>query len=115
MGTYGKLTVEQARDAAAKVLAKAELGEDVAGARAKQRAEMTVAQLCDEYVAEGCEGKKPSTLATDKGRIERHIKPLLGRKRIGEVVRADVERFLRDVANGKTAIDERTKSMAARS
>ena len=108
IGTHGKLTVEQARDAASKVLAKAELGEDVAGARAKQRAEMTVAQLCDEYVTEGCEAKKASTLATDKGRIERHIKPLLGRKRIGEVQRADIERFMRDVANGKTATDEKT-------
>ena len=108
IGTYGKLTVEQARDKAAKVLAKAELGEDVAGDRAKERAEMMVAHLCDEYLAEGCESKKASTLATDRGRIERHIKPLLGKKRIGEVQRLDVERFLRDVANGKTATDVKT-------
>ena len=105
IGSHGKLTVEQAREAASKVLAKAELGEDVAHARAKQRAEMTVAQLCDEYLLEGCDAKKASTLATDKGRIERHIKPLLGRKRIGEVTRANIEQFLRDVAKGKTAAD----------
>ncbi|MGE0774556.1 MAG: tyrosine-type recombinase/integrase [Sphingomonadaceae bacterium] len=108
IGHCDKLTAEQARDAAAKVLAKAELGEDVAGDRAKQRAEMTVAQLCDEYLEEGCEGKKDSTLATDKGRIERHIKPLLGRKRIGEIQRGDIERFMRDVAKGKTATDVKT-------
>lgn len=108
IGAFGKLTVEQAREAAAKVLAKAELGEDVAGARARERAEMTVAQLCDEYVAEGCDMKKASTLATDKGRIERHIKPLLGRKRIGEIQRGDIAKFMRDVANGKTATDEKT-------
>ncbi|OWK28965.1 site-specific integrase [Sphingomonas mucosissima] len=108
IGSHGKLTVEQARDAASKVLAKAELGEDVAGARAKQRAGMTMAQLCDEYVLNGCDTKKASTLATDKGRIERHIKPLLGRKRVGEVTRAHIDQFLRDVANGKTATDEKT-------
>jgi integrase len=108
IGSYGKLTVDEARDAAAKVLAKAQLGEDVAGAKAKQRAEMTVAQLCDEYFADGCEHKKASTVANDKGRVERHIKPLLGRKRIGEVARADIERFMRDVANGKTAVEEKT-------
>ena len=108
IGTYGKLTVEQAREAALKVLANAELGNDVAAERAKQRAEMTVAQLCDEYLIEGCSKKKASTILTDRGRIDRHIKPLLGRKRIGEVARSDIERFLRDVANGKTATDVKT-------
>jgi site-specific recombinase XerD len=32
---------------------------------------MSVTALCDLYLAEGCETKKPSTLATDRGRIER--------------------------------------------
>ncbi len=108
VGAVGKITVEQARDAAKRILAKAELGVDEAGERAKRRAEMTVAQLCDEYFSEGCEGKKASTLATDKGRIERHIKPLLGNRRISEVARGDVAAFMRDVAKGKTAIDEKT-------
>ncbi|MBA3576622.1 MAG: tyrosine-type recombinase/integrase [Sphingomonas sp.] len=108
IGTYGKLTVEEAREAASKVLAKAQLGEDVASARAKQRTEMTVAQLCSEYLQEGCANKKASTLSTDKGRIERHIKPLLGKMRIGDVKRSDVERFMRDVADGKTALDVKT-------
>ncbi|MBD8550684.1 tyrosine-type recombinase/integrase [Sphingomonas sp. CFBP 8764] len=108
VGTYGKLTVEEAREAARAILAKAELGHDVAGDRAKQRAEMTVAQLCDEYLVDGCGHKKLSTIATDKGRIERHIKPLLGRKRVSEVKRADVEKFMRDVEKGKTAVDEKT-------
>lgn len=60
-------------------------------------------------LAEGCDTKKESTLATDKGRIERHIKPLLGSKRIGELSRADIEKFMRDVAAGKTTVDEETK------
>lgn len=47
----------------------------------------------------------PSTISTDRGRIERHIKPLLGRKCASEVTRADVQRFLRDVAEGKTKAD----------
>lgn len=109
IGSYGKLTVEEAYKEALKILAKAELGDDVAATRAKQRAEMTVTQLCDEYLKDGCDHKKDSTILSDKGRIERHIKPLLGRKRIGEIKRADIERFLRDVATGKTAVDEKTK------
>ena len=100
IGACTKLTADDARKAAAKVLAKAELGEAVAAERARKRAEMTVAQLCDEYIGRGCVAKKDATLSTDKGRIERHIKPLLGRRRIGDVRRGDVEAFLNDVANG---------------
>ncbi|MGH6661162.1 MAG: tyrosine-type recombinase/integrase, partial [Rhodospirillales bacterium] len=42
-------------------------------------------------------------------RIERHIKPLLGRLRVKDVTRADVERFMQQVAAGKTAADVRTR------
>jgi len=104
LGAYGKITVEEARKAASKILAKAELGEDVAAARARQRSEITVSQLCDRYLADGCDLKKRSTVLTDRGRIVRHIKPLLGDKKIGEVTRADIERFMRDVANGGSPV-----------
>ncbi|WP_459628613.1 tyrosine-type recombinase/integrase [Alsobacter sp. R-9] len=108
IGKVGKLTADEARKEAEAILAKAELGQDVAHERAKARSEQTVADLCDIYLAEGCPTKKASTLVSDRGRIERHIKPLLGRKLIGEVTSADVERFLRDVATGKTAADVKT-------
>lgn len=108
IGSYGKLTVEEARNAASEVLAKARLGEDVAEQKAKERAQLTMAQLCDEYVEHGCELKKASTIATDKGRIEGHIKPLLGTKQIGKMTRADIQKFMRDVASGKTAKDTKT-------
>jgi hypothetical protein len=110
IGAVGKIEVEKAREAARKIIAGAELGQDHAAERAKARAEMTVAQLCDLYLSEGCDTKKASTLVTDRGRIERHIKPLFGKKRVSEVTRIDVEKFLRDVANGKTAADVKTKT-----
>ena len=69
---------------------------------------MTVSDLCDLYLAEGCSTKKQSTIATDRGRIARHIKPLLGDKLVRDLKRADVERFMIDVANGKTATVEKT-------
>lgn len=108
IGAVGKIEVDKARAEAVKIIHQAELGMDRAAEKAKARAEMTFAQLCDLYLDEGCETKKPSTLATDKSRIERHIKPLLGKKRINEITRADVEKFMRDVASGKTAVDEKT-------
>ena len=53
--------------------------------------------------------KKASSLATDRSNIERHIKPLLGRKRLRNLSRDDVERFQQDVAAGKTAADIKTE------
>src|ERR1700719_2935984 len=68
IGAYGKITVEEARAEAAKILAKAELGNDVAAERARARAEITVSALCDEYLVEGVGNKKESTIATDRSR-----------------------------------------------
>lgn len=108
IGRFGALTVEEARDIAKTSLGLVHSGGDPAANRTKARAEITVGELCDLYLQEGCETKKPSTLITDRSRIERHIKPLLGRKKISEIARPEIERFLRDVAAGKTATDVKT-------
>lgn len=109
IGAVGKIEADKAREEAKSIILQAELGQDRAAEKAKLRAEMTFDKVCDLYLKEGCETKKASTIATDRGRIERHIKPLLGKKRIGEITRPDIEKFMRDVANGKTAADEKTK------
>ena len=86
------------------------------------REAMTVAQLCDEYIKAAEEGslitrrgstKKASTLYTDKGRIERHIKRRLGKRPVKDVTTADIEKFQRDVIIGKTAIDQKTSPAVA--
>lgn len=109
IGAVGKIEADAARERARTIIRQAELGQDFAAEKAKARAELTFDQVCDLYLAEGCDTKKASTLATDRGRIERHIKPLLGKKRVSEISRADVEKFMRDVASGKTATDEKTR------
>ena len=105
-------TPDMARNEALRLLSQIAAGTDPADVKAAQRAEekeaKTVAELCDLYLAEGCGDKKASTLAADKGRIERHIKPLLGRLRVKNVTDTDVDRFLRAVAAGETATDIKT-------
>jgi integrase len=117
VGEHGRLTAEEARKEARRVLAAVERGEDPAEERKTMRAAPTVAELCEQYLLAAEAGeiltsrklpKKGSTLATDRGRIVRHIIPLLGAKKVAEVGRDDVERFLRDVAAGKTAADVKT-------
>jgi integrase len=47
--------------------------------------------------------KKPSTLYVDRGRIERHVLPLLGKRLVKDLQASDIARFVRDVQSGKTA------------
>jgi integrase len=105
-------TPEKARDKARELLGDVVTGTDPAAEKRAARKAKTVAELCDLYLADADAGrlltrrkvaKKPSTLATDRGRIERHIKPLLGRMTVAAVERDDVERFMHAVAEGETA------------
>jgi integrase len=105
LGRHGVLTPDEARRLAKTLLAEVAQGIDPAVRRRNERNAPSVAELCDWYLAEGIGTKKASTIATDRGRIERHIKPLLGSKRVQDVSVADVERFMRSIAEGKTAID----------
>ncbi|MEP7171960.1 MAG: tyrosine-type recombinase/integrase [Aestuariivirga sp.] len=109
IGAHGSpWTVETARFEARKILGRAANGEDPAHEKQDLKKRLSVSELCDQYLRHGCATKKASTLATDRGRIERHIKPLLGRKKVQDVTRADIKKFLQDVAQGKTAADIKT-------
>ena len=109
IGTHGSpWTPDQARKRASQILGLVAHGKDPAQEKQADKSVLTVAQLCDLYLKHGAATKKASTLATDRGRIERHIKPLLGRMRVPDVKRAAVSRFLQDVAAGKTAVDVKT-------
>jgi integrase len=48
-------------------------------------------------------------LAIDRGRIERHFKPLLGTCAVTAITRIDIERFMHAVAEGKSAARVKTK------
>lgn len=108
IGRYGKLTPDEGRSHARKVLSAGELGMDPAAERLRKRKEMSISGLCDLYLEMGVETKKPLTVAGDWGRIHRHIKPLIGSKRASEVTTADVERLMKDIAAGKTRADFKT-------
>lgn len=103
IGRHGVITADEARDEARKLLASVTKGADPQADRAKVRADITVSELCDLYLEQGVAMKKPSTLITDKSRIERHIKPVLGSKRVNAVTLTDIERWMQDVATGRTA------------
>jgi integrase len=105
-------TPEEARHKARKLLGEVVKGGDPAGEKHDSRKAPTVADLADAYLADVEAGrvltrrghsKKESTILTDRGRIERHIKPLLGHLKVAAIDRDDVERFMHAVAQGETA------------
>lgn len=110
IGSYGSpWTVDMARKRAREILSEAALGGDPAKQKQSQMTIPTMAALCDDYLENGSGHKKASTLATDKGRIEQHIKPLLGHVRIDQLTIAQVKKFYEDLAKGKTAKTVKTK------
>ncbi len=109
IGAHGSpWTPDQARADAIRLLGRIKDGFDPSQERRHAKNELSLSELCDQYLNEGCSTKKPSTVATDIGRIERHIKPLLGKMLVKDVTSNDVRRFMNAVAKGKTAIDVRT-------
>jgi integrase len=113
IGRHGSpWTPDTARDEAQRLLGEVARGSDPAADKRAKRMAASVSELCDLYRADVEAGrtltrrrapKKASTLSTDRGRIDRHIKPLLGPLKVSSVTREDVETFMHDVAVGKTA------------
>lgn len=113
-------TPDSARNEARRLLGEVAGGDDPAAEKTAKRRAATVAELCDRYLEDAEAGrlltrrgqsKKESTLATDRGRIERHIKPLLGALKVAAVTRDDINAFLHDVAAGKTAVRVKTDKL----
>ena len=111
-------TPDEARDEARRVLGEVVKGTDPAAEKRAKRDALTVAELCQRYLADAEAGrvlvrggtpKKPGTLEGDRGRIEGHIIPLLGRLSASAVTKPDVERFMHAVAAGETRREAKTK------
>lgn len=116
IGRHGSpWTAETARKEARRLLGQIADGQDPVETKAIERADLTVSQLCDLYLAQPViitnrgAAKKASSLEIDRSNIERHIKPLLGQVRLRALIRGDVEKFQQDVAAGKSRADFKTK------
>lgn len=105
IGPHGSpWTPEQARQEAIRLLRDVAAGHDPMAEKQVAKGMLTIAQLCDLYLAEGVAHKKPSTIKADQGRIEHHIKKLIGAKKVDQLERADCDRLFIAVRDGKTAV-----------
>jgi hypothetical protein len=119
IGTPGSpWTVDDARTEAKRVLGLVADKRDPAAERKAERMAQSIGELCDEYLKRANKGeiltrfgraKRGSTLAIDRGRIDRHIKPLIGNRRVADLAAVDVERFLAAITRGDTAGETKTR------
>jgi integrase len=112
IGKHGLLwTAEEARRRALDLLRSVKDGRDPAAEKSEAREALTIGSLADLYLEEGPAqkpNKKTSSWVTDRSNIERHVKPLLGRKIAGALAQADIAKFQADVAVGKSKADIKT-------
>jgi integrase len=119
LGRYGILTPEEARKDAKLALADVVRGADPVESKKLARGAMTIEELCREYLNKADRGliltrrgeaKSETTLYSDKGRTERHIVKLIGKKTVKGFTSTDAKSFQRDVIAGKSAADVKTKT-----
>lgn len=112
IGAVGTLTPEEARGIARQKLAEVAKGADPSADRHAARKAITVGELCEWYLAQAEAGRllrrrgnaiKLSTIAMDRSRIERHVKPLIGSRAVRSLNVGAIEAFQADVAAGRTA------------
>jgi integrase len=100
----GDRTPEQAR-AKARLLARdVEDGKDPLAKKASNKKATTLSDIFDAYLnSERFKSKAKMTQANDRGRIARHLRPLLGKSYVHALTPGDVEKAMADIRLGKTA------------
>ncbi len=113
--TIGKfsetLTADQARKMAKDFAHEVHAGRDPMGEKKARRDALTVNQLLDLYAkSEAFADNAESTQATDRGRIDRHLLPLLGKAFADNLTTEQVMKAHRAIKDGKTACRVKTKA-----
>ncbi|MFZ4603299.1 MAG: integrase arm-type DNA-binding domain-containing protein, partial [Caulobacterales bacterium] len=115
IGTPGApWTPEQARHHAAELLLDARRGNDPQEKRIAERIRSsTVDDLIDAYLTDGPAdkpNKKESTWVQDRSSLKRHVSPLIGKRPLDALTKADIAALQNDIAVGKTRVDQRTRA-----
>lgn len=112
LGRHGvELTAEEARVKALAAASLVNAGEDPQLAKESRRKAMFVDELAKLYLSEGRAAKpdkRESSWSTDESRLRRHILPLIGKMRVADLTRRDVERMQAKISAGGTSLDEKT-------
>lgn len=119
LGRVGQLTIKQVRIEAQSVLARALTKSDPEPRPSVDfKDAVTIAKLCDMWLEKAAHRRrgrgplagtlrKPEHVENDKGRIEAHIKPLIGKVRVRELNRSIIESYRDAVSRGDTRLTKK--------
>jgi integrase len=108
IGKHGSLTPDEARDKADDLRRAVKDGRDPLDEKRERRKAVTVSDVLDTYLdSEAFKAKAVGTRATDKGRINRHLKPLLGKHHVETLRPGDLDKAFASIRDGKTAVREK--------
>ncbi|HVT57844.1 MAG TPA: site-specific integrase [Thermoanaerobaculia bacterium] len=94
LGPYGRLTAEEARAMAKKLLAAVDRGEDPSEQRFASLHAPTLEDFAARYMTEYAEKKtRPSSVAENRKLLTKHILPAFGKRKMADISRAEVARF----------------------
>ncbi len=111
IGKFGEWTADEARKKADKLHRIRKDGGDPLAERKAERAALTIGEVFDIYLeSDAFKAKAESTQKIDRGRIARHLRPLLGKVYADKLSRAQVLAARNDIRDGKTAKRVRTKA-----
>ncbi|KQZ29155.1 hypothetical protein ASD50_18360 [Mesorhizobium sp. Root552] len=109
IGKHGAFTAEEARAKADDLRRAVNKGGDPLNEKRERRDAKTVAQVFEAYLeSEAFKSKAPKTQDTDRGRINRHLKPLLGTAHADALTPEKIKRAFAAIRDGKTAVVEKT-------
>ncbi len=112
LGQVGTLTPDEARKLAGDKLGEVAKGGDPSADRHAARSAPTVAEVCEWYLNEAEAGRllgrhdrpiKRWTLYQDRSRINTHVLPLLGKRKVNSLKPDDIRDFVNAIKAGKTA------------
>ncbi len=124
IGMHGVWTPETARREALALLGRVARGEDPAEERSELHKAISVKEFCELYVRDLNDGlilgkggrpKKQSTIDTDIGRINRHIIPLIGTRKVKDLTKPILTKTMRDMMAGKTRRCEKSGKLRGKS
>lgn len=98
IGTFPAWSAKQARVRAAELKREVEDGADPMGRRQADREAPTVADLAKLYLEDAATRKRPRTLKEDQSLLAGAILPRLGKIKVAELHRSEIERAFRDVS-----------------
>lgn len=122
IGKVSSLKLSAAKLRASQYLGKAAFAEDLVEEIAEERRnDISVNDAIDMWISEAAPVNRrtgaprtPANIKVDVDRLEIHVRPVLGTKRLSKVTKADIELLRDTIASGRTASKKKTKARGVR-